>query len=310
MNKRNVHIISAILLIVLLVQAKPYCQKVSAGVNRNQIFIGEQFFLKLSVEQTYLGIEWFQFPDTLNHLEVVSRSKIDTVASGGYSNLYQTIVLTSFDSGRWQFPALAIASINQITMPITIDVMPVDVSKKTDYNEIKDIEEVLLKTNRVLIFTLFAITLFSLFMVIILIKKKKTGLVSTPILKGDETPLLWAMDELRKLSKPTEGGAIETKKYYSSLNTISRTFFHMQLHQNSLQQTTDEWMCSLQPLNIEGNTKILFYQFLRLADSVRFAKFLPPASENEAAMETVKEMLQKGSLLRPNIFLKYQPKPA
>ena len=122
--------------------------------------------------------------------------------------------------------------------------------------EIKDIEEVLLKTNRVLIATLLAITLFSLFMVIILIKKKKTSQAHTPILKGDETPLHWAMDELKKLSKPTDGEAMETKKYYSALNNISRTFFHLQLQQNSVHQTTDEWMVNLQQLEMEGNTKI------------------------------------------------------
>ena len=144
MSKRIINIIPLILFAGCLLNGNLYGQKISANVNRTRIFIGEQIILKLSVEQTQPGIQWFQFPDTLNHLEIVTRSKIDTVSAGGFLNFSQTVSITSFDSGRWQFPALAVAGINQITMPINIDVVPVDVSKKKDYNDIKDIEEVLL----------------------------------------------------------------------------------------------------------------------------------------------------------------------
>ncbi len=294
--------------VACFIHSNLYGQKISASVNRSRIFIGEKISLKLSVEQAQMGIHWFQFEDTMNHLEVTGRSKIDTVQSGGFMNFYQTVSLTSFDSGRWQFPALAVAGINQITMPIIIDVVPVDVSQKKDYNDIKDIEEVLLKTNPVLIATLVFLTLFSLFMIIILVLKKRKGMVPAMILKGNETPLEWALEQLNKLQQPDTSSLPEAKKYYGELNIISRKFFVMQWQQNNRQLTTDEWMVNLQQIEMDAVYKTPFYQFLRLADSVRFAKFLPPVQENETAKQTVKTMLQKAALLPADIYSTYQPK--
>ena len=77
-------------------------------MNRDRIFIGEQIELKLSVERAKAGITWFRFPDSLNHIEVVKRNKIDTILNGSYTNYAQTISITSFDSGRWEFPPLSL----------------------------------------------------------------------------------------------------------------------------------------------------------------------------------------------------------
>ncbi len=275
-----------------------FSQTISASPNRTRIFIGEQVMLRLAVENAHHGIAWFQFADTMNHLEVVQRSKIDTVLSGGVTNYYQTIAITSFDSGKWQFPALAIAGINQITMPITIDVVPVDVSQKKDYNEIKDIEEVQLSTHPFIIGILITITLFSLCMIYILIQKKRVVTFENPVLQTSESAWHWAEKELNKLQQPSSSSQVEVKNYYSKLNNISRIFFSLQLKEDNQQFTTDEWMVKLNKLSIEHDAKTAFFQFLRLSDSVRFAKFSPPSAINSVAIETMKNTLHKASLIQ------------
>ena len=115
MNRRLIIIFS--FLVNACFVSRLSAQKINAEVNRSRIFIGEQILLKLSVENARGGMRWFQFPDSLNHIEVVSRSKIDTVATTSGVNYIQVIALTSFDSGRWQFPGLSIAGLNQITVP-------------------------------------------------------------------------------------------------------------------------------------------------------------------------------------------------
>lgn len=307
MNNRKIYTVFFLGLILLSIQANLFSQTVKAEVNRDRIFIGEQIKLKLSAVNGKAGITWFKFPDSLNHLEVISRGKMDTVLNGNYTNYAQTIVITSFDSGRWEFPPLSLAGIKQPTSPITIDVLPVDVSKMQEYNDIKSIEEVKLQNNWLITAIIAAITLLSIAAIYWLLRKKKAPFPNIPI-KGNMTPLEWAMAELSKLNASHLSSPAEVKKYYSDLTNISRTFFSMQLHQQSLQQTTDEWMIGLQSLQADNEVKIAFFQFLRLADTVKFAKYLPPARENETSVNSIKAMLQKVSLLHSNLYSNYQPK--
>lgn len=277
-------------------------------MDRDRIFIGEQIKLKLSAEKGKAGITWFRFPDSLNHLEVVKRGKIDTVLNGRYTNYYQTILLTSFDSGRWEFPPLSLAGVKQSTLPISIDVLPVDVSKMQEYNDIKDIEDIKPENNWFITAIIAFITLLSVAAVYWLLIKKKKVLGSGVPVRGNVSPLEWAMGELSKLHSPQSSDPVTIKKYYSDLNNISRTFFNMQLQQHSLQQTTDEWMINLQPLAVDNGIKTAFFQFLRLADTVKFAKYLPPERENETSVNAIKIMIQRVSLLQSNLHTNYQPK--
>jgi hypothetical protein len=69
-------------------------------------------------------------------------------------------------------------------------------------------------------------------------------------------------------------------------------------------------MMTLQPLSVDSETKTSFFQVLRLADTVKFAKYLPHARDNETSVEVIKNMLQKVSLLHSPIHSNYQPNPA
>lgn len=307
MNNSKLYIFFAGL-ILSGIQINLFSQTVSAVVDRNRIFIGEQIKLRLSVQKGKAGITWFQFPDSVNHFEVIQRSKIDTVLNGAYTNYRQTVILTSFDSGRWQFPPLSLAGVKQSSLPITIDVLPVDISKMQVYNDIKDIESIKQQNNWLITAIIGLITLFSIAATYwLLIRKKKASISNIP-LKGNISPLNWALAELGKLHMPQSSSATEVKKYYSDLNNISRSFFAMQLQQKPHQQTTDEWMISLSPLPVNNDVKTPFFQFLRMADTVKFAKYLPAASDNETAADTIKTMFQKVSLLHSNLHSTYQPK--
>lgn len=308
MNNGKQYIIVFFGLFLLIIKSNLYSQSVKAAVNRDRIFIGEQVELKISVERAKQGITWFSFPDSLNHFEVIKRSKIDTLQNGNYTNYFQTILITSFDSGRWQFPSLSLPGVTQSTSPISIDVLPVDVSNMQDYNDIKDIVEVKLGNNWFITGVIIAITLISTIMVYWLLTKKKKVILAGPGLKGKLSPLEWALAELNKLNGHNLHSPVEVKKYYSDLASISRAFFNMQLHQRSLHQTTDEWMISLQSLSVDNGVKTSFFQFLRQADAVKFAKYLPPPQESEPSVGAIKQMLEKVSLLDSAIYSNYQPK--
>jgi hypothetical protein len=61
----------------------------------------------------------------------------------------------------------------------------------------------------------------------------------------------------------------QVKQYYQQLTDISRQYFELQLKQKALQQTSDEWMMKMQPLPVEPSVKTSFFQFIRLADTVK-----------------------------------------
>jgi hypothetical protein len=307
-NRRKLYTGFFILLVLSSVTSQLFSQTAKAGVDKNKIFIGEQIRLKLAVEGGRAGLKWFSFPDSLNHFEVVKRSKIDTFLNGSTTNYSQIITITSFDSGRWQFPSLFLPGLIQPTPPIAIDVMPVDVSKMQDYNDIKDIEELKQENDWMIVGIIAAITLLSIAVITWLFIKKKKVVVERRPSKGSLTPLEWALAELNKLTSQSLNTPLEVKRYYSGLADISRTFFYRQLQQHALQQTTDEWMVALQPLSVDSETKTSFFQVLRLADTVKFAKYLPHSRDNETSVEVIKNMLQKVSLLHSSIHSNYQPK--
>lgn len=308
MNKRKLYNILLFGLILSVIQVNLFSQTVRAAADRNRIFIGEQIKLKLSAERGKAGITWFSLPDSINHFEVVKKGKIDTVLNGNYTNYSQIILITSFDSGRWSFPSLSLPGVKQATLPVTIDVLPVDVSKMEDYNDIKDIEEVKQGNNWFITCIIAVITLLCIAALYWLLRKKKKSVQPEASIKGRLSPLEWAMSELNKLNGRNLSAPVEVKRYYSDLANISRTFFNMQLQQRSMYQTTDEWMLSLQPLSVDSDTKTAFFQFLRQADAVKFAKYLPPSQENEISVDAIKRMLQKASLLDPTLYSTYQPK--
>lgn len=280
-------------------------QKVSIVADRNQIFIGEQINVKLSVEQVPMGTPWLYVPDTINHLEVVERGKVDTVNSNGSYNFYQTISITSFDSGSWKFPSLIWPGINVVTNPFNIDVLPVDVSQMKDYNDIRDIIEYKKEFNWLLVLLVaVAILLLALLARWYIKNRKKPSAIGK---FNDKSPLDWALEELEKLNGQ-QYTTTDGKRYYSDLMDISRTFFARQFAHRTATKTTDEWMIAIQALQIDADTRSYFFQVLRLSDAVKFAKYLPPTIEMETSMNNTRQMIKKAALLHSEVYSKFQPK--
>ncbi len=61
-------------------------QKVTTTIDRDKILLGEQIELQLKIELNSSGTlvdEWFNLPDTFNHMEIVKRLPIDTLQIQG-----------------------------------------------------------------------------------------------------------------------------------------------------------------------------------------------------------------------------------
>lgn len=281
-------------------------QTLTVNVDRHKIMIGEKILLTIKAEDVNPNaniIQWINLPDTINHFEVVERGKIDTIKVDGIVNYQQQINITSFDSGRWEIPPLNI-KLNAAnapvlsTTPIPIEVLPVDVSHLKDYHDIKEIVEVQDENLRLIIILLIIVTILSIIILIWLIRKKRQGVITAPEPDGTLPPLQWALAELNKLKNEDLPSKGLIKQYYQRMTDISRQYFSRQLNHSVLHKTTDEWMFSLQDIPVEHNIKTSFFQFIRLADTVKFAKYLPPPVENEHSLEAAANMFNSVAALQ------------
>jgi len=288
----------SIFLLLLAISSNLFSQKISATVDRDKILIGEQIELKVlvtDIDKANADVShWFDLPDSFNHMEIVKRFPIDTIAAEGSTNYSQKILITSFDSGVWQIPAITVSFAEKLSinaMPISISVLPVDVSNLKDYHDFKEIIEVKPETDWLFIGSIAAAVIvlaIIIFLVIRYVRKRK--LKPKPVSKS-----FGIKDVLHQLDALQAKGLIEKKQhklFYTELIDICRTYSDHQLNIYSANKTTDEYMLMLK--NKIGNEPKLihFFQLLRLADAVKFAKFIPPNNECDDAIFDARTFVQ------------------
>jgi hypothetical protein len=177
-------------------------------------------------------------------------------------------------------------------------VLPVDVSQLKDYHDIKEIVEVKDEKSKLIIILLIIVTLIAFALVIWLTRRKRKIIIETLHHEGNLEPLDWALTELNKLREESLPSKGLVKQFYQRMTDISRQYFYRQLRHSAIHQTSDEWMFSLQDMPVDNQTKTSFFQFIRLADTVKFAKYLPPAEEHEHSLHTAANMFKSVADLR------------
>jgi hypothetical protein len=284
-------------------------QSVTASIDKDTILIGEKIKLTLSANNItsnkFSIFKWFQFPDTINHFEVIKRSKIDTSSINGEYNYRQIITITSFDSGSWEIPALKISFRNnhsnklasKQTLPLIVQVLPADISNVKDYHDVKDIIQVLSpvsSSNNKFIPVISLVLVLFIVIIWLIMERRKT---SKPIEgKSIPDPYGWAIKQLTLLEKQQ----LSIREYYDQLYHICRQYFFLEFSKPVLYSTTSEWVSSLQTMPIEQNLKTAFSNFLIKIDSIRFANEILTDKKN------IKEMIVLARTMI-NTFNKIKP---
>ena len=259
--------------------------------------MGEQITLELKAENintsSFPILAWFFLPDTINHIEVVKRSPIDTLVVNGATSNVQNITLTSFDSGDWKLPPLYVLLQNSdnkkdtlTANELTIEVLPVDVSNLQEYHPMKDIIDVDVQPDylpiagAILLVLSVGIVVWYFFF-----RKKKEKLVLQPV--AVRSLFETTIEQLEKLQRDNP----PAQTFYTKLDEICRTFFQNQLHIRALQLTSDELMVQLN-VYIRQEARVYFYQLLRLISAVKFAKYQPAEAQKAADISAAKEAVE------------------
>ncbi|MGZ8509388.1 MAG: LPXTG cell wall anchor domain-containing protein [Chitinophagaceae bacterium] len=261
---------------------------VKATIDRSQILIGEPIRLTLEADiPEHEAIRFFQ-TDSIPHFEFLDKQKIDTSNTGSGTVLSQVIQITSWDSGHWVIPSFRLGE------NVTTDTLPVDVgftpfNPGQPYHDVKDIIEVTPKEEKKKIkwwYIAAGAALLLLLLVLLFRRKKK------PVAQAVEQPIDPFKKALEKLEK-LQHEKPETKEYYSRLVDIFREYIDAKKGIHSLQTTADELVVKLKALDMPKEQFDDLTQSLRIADFVKFAKFVPSPEEDKKIFTIIYRSIQQ-----------------
>jgi hypothetical protein len=108
-----------------------------------------------------------------------------------------------------------------------------------------------------------------------------------PKLQASTDTAVDAYEHARKKLEELQRQKPPSKLYYSSLTSIFRVYVAERRNIHSLQQTTDDLMVRLRSLYPGNPVFEKLAQALRLADFVKFAKYVPAGNDDQMAFDAV-----------------------
>lgn len=286
------HIITLIILLII-------CSSLEAQVNfravanRDSILIGEPISVTFEA-YVPLGskLNWF-VDDSIPHFIITERSAIDTLENIDGKKIAQTLVITSFDSGRWQIPGIEILVDGQSfycdSIPVKVGFTPFN--PEEDYRDIRDIIELVNPSVKYIPFALVVLAIISLAILLYFMLKRKPSQAIAEHVLPVLSPYEEAMTAIKELGNNRQTGG-EEKKYYSDLNDILRKYVTRQFGIATFERTNEELILHLSELNFSKDAFISLTQCLRMSDFVKFAKYRPSPLDNEKNLDTVRTSIE------------------
>jgi len=273
---------------------------VKSYVDKSSILIGEQFHYTVSesmADNTY-RLTWCNIGDSIGKFRVVKQNKIDSTYANGNLYFSQVLTLTCFDSGLQVIAPLSFSietqqgdsSFNLLTdsIPIRVSYAPMD--SVTTFHDIKSIIEVkkqwpwwwwaLLGVVGILLFfwVRFLVTFFK--------KKKQQDIFTSKLPPYEEA--MKALDTLEKEQLLSTDGA---KQYHSTLTDIFKRYLSRKTHAFKMHLTSDEVLMDLGQFNLSKEQMASFANSIRMANAVKFAKYVPGRSDSEKSLLWTREII-------------------
>ena len=281
---------------LLNAQQRPVVQSSS---DRQTILIGEQFTftIKSIFPENSFTINFPPAADSLGHFELIGKARVDTVEKNGMLEVNWSANLTTFDSGKFTLPALALAfepyqgdsTIQLNTIPISIEVRYAPADSLQTFHDIKPIIEI----NDALPWWVWIAGLV-IFVFLVLIARKLWMERKRKTLPGNLASLVddyeEAKDSLEKLrnSDLLEQGHI--KEFHSMLVYIFKRYISKYAGKNYLSSTTDDLLVGLN--DAHGRQVSSVAGSMRMSDAVKFAKYHPAVEESLISLKNIVNVIE------------------
>jgi len=271
-------------------------------VNKRNILIGEplQYNVQARLPLNTYKVTWPNIPDSIAHFEVIERYKIDSVESNGLLYLKHIITLTSFDSGIRTIPPFVVSfnplsggpAFNLLTDSIKINVSFSPMDSIKPFHDIKTI--IAVKDEWPLWMWIAAVLSFLLliFLVYYLFKNSRKKKPKT-LFASKLSPLEEAIQSLNELQKQQLLDRGEVKEFYSRLGEIFKRYISRRTNSNLLILTSNEILITLNEIGVSKENIGLTANNLRMADAVKFAKYVPGKIESDEAFTNTKNVIQQ-----------------
>ncbi|AUC21691.1 hypothetical protein BTO15_06045 [Polaribacter sejongensis] len=282
--------------ILLFVSTIGFAQEsmVKAEIDTTNIRIGEQFNLKITVDDTQNVI----MPKLqLKGLEIIDSTQVDTIKN----SLIRKYILTGFDSGAFYIPQQQIFVKNQafLTDSLLVNVATIAIDttkvKKFPIKSIKS-EPYTFDDFKIYIYILLAALAIISFWIYWFVIRKRKEEVEEDTYKA-MPPYDEAILKLNELDEKLLWQNNKVKEYYSELTEIVRGYIERELKVPALEKTTDEVLDMLkdfkdaETIQTSEDTIKKLRDLLREADLVKFAKSKPLALEIEEDRKDAQDIL-------------------
>lgn len=283
---------------------------IQTTLDKQSILIGEQITvtIKANFRPGLYNIHWLALPDSIPHFEVVDFGKADTTTFKDNSKaIEQTIIFTSFDSGKWVIPAFPInfdPLVDDTTLNLTTDPIPVKVmySRPDSTNQLRDIKPIMDVTitdytwyyvaGGVLVLCIIAYFLWRYL--------KNRPQKTTLVFESKLSPYDEAMQELKKLDQFNLQDAIEIKAYHVRLSEIFKRYLGRKENKDLDNRTTSELLIQMKENDLSIEIISALATALRCSDAVKFAKYLPTMIESVEGKDKIKEIINSIEHKTPN----------
>ena len=266
-----------------------------AGVNRDTMTIGDPIIFRMRLVRDRDDAATFEWDDSFPApFEIVEKRPVQSVSQdGGRVEETTDMVLTIFQLGEVVIPpvtlkyVLASGDSGQISsrdIPVTIQ--SVKSPGETDIRDVKPPVDIKAKVPAWAWLTLAGFLGLVALLVWWIGQRKRRDIVVPP-----PPPINW-MAELGKVKKMDLVQQGLYKQYFSLLSDILRRCLKAKTPVRAVEETTYEIARDLRADGVEDSFVQQIEAFLRLADSVKFAKFAPGRDVAQETMPGVEAILK------------------
>lgn len=272
--------------------------KVNVSMSRDTILIGDRFTIDVTVEKDMTQVVDFPMFEKIagDTIEVLNIFPVDTLKTEGRRQTIRvSYLMTCFDEGLYkiaEFPVLY-ADKNIVDTLAAEEVLELYVKTfiiDTTKESIADIAPQMktpinwaeIKAHLFNTSTLIALIVLLIIaaIVYIIIRKRKHGSIFAP--KPKEPAHIVAIRELEKLRDEKLWQSAHYKEYYTTLTDIIRTYLEERYNVNAMEKTSDEILSECTTYLTSKKNIEQLRELLGLADLVKFAKYTPQESSNDA----------------------------
>lgn len=285
---------------------------VRVTIEPSDILIGEQAVVNLEVKapkgRTIIFPAFAPGDTLITGIEVLQMEKVDTTMTE-IMTLNQKYIVTSFDSTLYHVPYMEVIDgadtlrTNDFGLKVTspqlsdstmayLELLKGHQTDSIDFeklqiSDIKDIQEPPFVWTDYLSYILIALGVLVLISVIILgiyldRKRKRTGYIFRP--KVVLPPHVIALKELDNLKERKLSQKGMEKEYYTQLTDILRNYIDHRFGINAPEMISDDIIEAIHKATEAGSPERGLEQILKLADLVKFARYMPLPDENDLSL--------------------------